>query len=491
MFINSQYHIVMKTFKKFSLAVIGLIWVFVLSSCSTTSTLPYDDVYYTPNGNSSNQQTAKVNDDIYSSPSTTGDYQSYYKGESSGVEQVAVGDVSEVEYYSEGGGSGEDIYYDSDYESRIKRFSNEGSSFGYYDDYYTDDYNCNCGGSSNWNVSLGFGFGYGYGYYGWGYPSYGWGYPYYGWGGSYWNGYNNGYWNGYWDGYYGGGYYGDGGYYSGISYGPRGGRSGGTNVPRTGSRGGTDRENPSYREKTVVAGGGAFGSRSGGGNVTNGSGTQGQKSRPAESVRVKNENVSADTKVQSRDNAVKQKPDNRETVQNRVNTQKENVRYDKPAQSGKTSTRSAQTKYDKPKSYRSLPSQKPRSENKYVAPKRNSQTKTNSRSDVRTTTRKPVNQPNRNYNRTTTRNSGSSVRSNTSRSNTTSPQRTTRSSSPKRSYSTPSRSSSPSRSYSSPSRSSSSSSRSYSSPSRSSSSRSSGTSSRSSSSRSSSGGGRR
>lgn len=474
----------MKTIKKFSLAVISLIWVFVLSSCSTTSSLPYDDVYYTPGDISNNQTATALSEEVYTSSSSTGDYQSYYKGETSEVEQVPVGDVSEGEYYSEDTDSNEDIYYDTDYESRIKRFNNEGSSLGYYDDYYTNDYGCNCGGSSNYTVSLGFGvgwgypyysygypyYGYGYPYYGWGYPYYGYGYPYYGWGGSYWNGYNNGYWNGYWDGYYGGGY--GGGYYDGYygyssSYGPRGSRTGGTSVPRTGSRGSTDRENPSYREKTIVAGGGSIGSsRTGGGTVS--SGSQAQKSRPAESVRVKQENQK-----------------NKSTVQGKEFSKTQTERYRKPTGSSKTEVRQ-KPKYDKPQSYRTLPSQKPRSENKYVAPKRNSQTSNSSKSNVRTNTRKPVNQPTRNYNRSTkTRSSGTKSVTTPTRTRTATPKRSTSSSSPSKSYSRPSRS------YSSPSRSSSSPSRSYSSPSRSSSSPSRSSGSSSSSSRSSSGGGRR
>jgi hypothetical protein len=498
MFMNSQYHIAMKDLRYIILSAISLITLFIISSCSTTSSLPYDDVYYSSKDNVGKQPASTLSEDVYKSSSSTGDYQSYYKGNESEVSQVPVGAGAEGnQQYSSEGNSSEDIYYDSDYESRIKRFNNEGSSLGYYDDYYTDGNACGCGNSnSNWSFSVGIGAGYGWGwsmgygygwpYYGWGYPYYGWGYPYYG--GSYWAGYNNGYWNGYWDGYYGypgygGGYYPDYGYGYGSTYRPRNGRGGGSNVPRTGERGSSGITNPAYREKTVVAGGSGFarsgdnGLGSGGGSI--GGGNQGNsKTRPAESIRVKPVKSDNKSDVRAKNNPTDRKPVIKNETGLKTNT---GTGYRKPVESSKTDIK-AKPRYEKPKSYRTLPAQQARSGKEYVAPKRNTQPKKRtSNTAVRSNTRKPLNQPNTNYNRSssTRSRSNSAVKS---RTNTRSRTTTTRT----RSSSSRS-SSSPSRSYSSPSRSSASSSRSYSSPTRSSGS--SGGGSRSSSSRSGSRGG--
>ncbi len=479
MFMNSQYHIAMKDLRYIILSAISLITLFVISSCSTTSSLPYDDVYYSSKDDVGRIPTNTLSEDVYKSSSSTGDYQSYYKGNESGESQVAVGSGAQgSQQYSGEGSSSDDIYYDSDYESRIKRFNNEGSSLGYYDDYYTDGNGYGCGSSnSNWSFNVGIGAGYGWGWsmgygygwpsYGWGYPSYGWGYPYYG--GSYWAGYNNGYWNGYWDGYYGypgygGGYYPDYGYGYGSTYRPRNGRGGGSNVPGTGERGSSGITNPSFRDKTVVAGGGNFsrggdvGMGSGGGSI--GGGNQGNtKTRPAESIRVKP--ITSDNKqnVSARTNPANGKPMIKKDVGSKTNT---DTRYRKPVQSSKSDLK-AKPRYEKPKSYRTLPAQQPRSGKEYVAPKRNSQAKRQpSNKAVRNNMRKPLNQPRTNYNR------GSNSRSKTNSSVKPSSNNRSRSTTTRSRGSSTKSYSKPSRSYSSPSRSSGSSSRSYSSPSRSS-----------------------
>jgi hypothetical protein len=467
----------MKEFKIYQSLLLVTLSVFLISSCSTSSSLPYDDVYYSVKKSDDKKvvQDNILSDDIYKSSTETGDYQSYRKDETAVESTVPVGaggQGNEIQSSDESASS-EDIYYDTDYESRIKRFSNEGSNMDYYDDYYTGGNDCNCNGS-NWNVSVGVGAGFGYGgymgfSYGWpyyGYPYYG--YPYYGYGyGGYWGGYNHGYYNGYWDGYYAGGGY--GGYYPDYGYGgnysntyrPRGSHGGGSSVPRTGSRGSQGNTNPAYREKTVVAGGGSFGSRSNGGSAVSGGkvGSANQtpvRQKPAESVRLK-----SDVKPNRTDNTQSAKPkiDKPATRQEHtrpVNTQK----YRTPQNT--RSTVSQKPKYEKPKSYRSLPSQQPRSSKEYVAPKRNT-APNRQQSGTNVRTRKPVNQPKSNYNRSG--NSSSNVKRTTpTRSNNSSRKpamrTTTRSSSPSKSspskrYSSPKKSySSPSRSYSSPSRSS-------------------------------------
>ncbi len=505
MFINAQYHRVMKDLRIYQLVLLVSVSVFLISSCSTSSSLPEDDVYYsaTKSGSRTAPNGSTLSNEVYESSSSTGDYQSYYKGETSTESQVAVGagaygsDYETTdENYSE-----DDIYYDSDYESRIKRFNNEDSDMGYYDDYYTGGDGCGCSGGSNWSMSFGIGMGYGWGMgYGYGWPYYGYpyyGYPYYGYGGGYWGGYNNGYWNGYWDGYYGypygGGYYPEYGYGYTSYYGPRGGGSGGgTNVPRTGSRGTSGSVNPTYDDKTIVAGsGGTLSSRSDGALVaggTIGSSNQNQgKSRPAESVRVKPETLSSKSVVDNSTAQRIEKPRSQGQVQGqRAKTET----YRKPEQSNRAKT-SQKPPYEKPQSYRKLPSQQARSSKEYVAPKRSttSTTAKSTSTNTRTNTRRTVNAPNSNYNRSTTnsRSNVKSISSPTRQTNTRTTTSTTRKTTPSKSKSSTSK-----RSYSSPSKSYSSPSRSYSSPSRSSSS---GSSSRSSgggsSSRSSGGGGRR
>jgi hypothetical protein len=152
-------------------------------------------------------------------------------------------------------------YYDYEYSSKIRRYYEPASGYGYYDPYYTNSYWYNYNPASwgmsiylgyNWwapasyyydpfcygGFSIGFGYGYGYPYSGYPvypyYPVYG--YPYYG--GSYYHGYNHGYWDGYNQGY-NDGYYGNPYYYNSYDptsfyYGPRG--SSGSNSPHSGSQ---------------------------------------------------------------------------------------------------------------------------------------------------------------------------------------------------------------------------------------------------------------
>lgn len=464
----------MKRYKIFQIVLIAIISALYMTSCSTSSDLPYDDVYYSAKkSNTKTLSQSNLSNDVYESSSSTGDYQSYYNGENSTSTDVPVGAGAYGNDYSSGDEnySDEDIYYDSDYESRINRFNNEGSSMGYYDDYYTGD-GCNCSGGSNWNMSFGIGMGLGWGMsygYGWpyyGYPSYGWGYPYYGWGyPSYGWGYPH-----YGYPYYGGGYYPDYGYGYASTYRPRGSHGGGTNVPRTGSRGSSGISNPTYGEKTVVAGGGTFNTRSDGA-YTSGSGTVGNGStRPAGSIRV-NPGTLPSTSVA--DKSSKQRIDKpRSQGQVSAKETSNTERYRKPKQSTRAAV-SQKPRYEKPKSYRTLPTQQTRSSKEYAAPKKiNQSSRQPTNTNVRTNTRKPVNQPNTNYNRNTnTRsnvNRSASVKQNNTRTRSTTTRSTTKLSTPSRSKSTPSRSySTPSRSYSSPSRS-------YSSPSKSSSSSSGG-----------------
>lgn len=500
MFTIAQHIRKMETTKNtFRLLLLVLIAGF-LYSCSSTSSLPSDDIYYS----SKNTKTpGTYNYDDYKNSAenlgqnnvsaqqntetdqVSGGYYSEYTENADAATEVSGGDSDDYEFIDE--------YYDSDYAARIKRFNGDGVSNDYYSSEYTDDY-CNCGSGSNVSFSFGIGAGYGwsmgysygwpyywdYPYYSWGYYPYWrypWGYPYYG--GSYWAGYNNGYWNGYWDGYYNGGGYYPGGYYpeygNTIAYRPRGRGAGGGTIPR--SRGGRSSDVGSKtgstgNNETVVARGGV--SPRGDATerkyrTTSNDVSDGTSIRPRSEVTSNNSTGNSNVGRTTREYS---KPSTDAQENRNVNRGD----YQKPSQSTDRNT----PKYNKPKSYESLPSRQPRSSKEYVRPSTNNTTNVRSGNTSNNTNR-------RSYNPSTGNNTRTSVKQNNTNTNRTA-----------KSYTTPSRSNT-SKSYSAPSRSSNT--RSYSSPSRSSSSysggssgtRSSGSSSRSSSSSSSSrsGGGRR
>jgi hypothetical protein len=484
MFTIAQHIIKMETIKNTLRFLSIVIIIASMTACSSTSTLPNDDVYYSSKTKKASQydwddfqKNAQAHSDNNVTPTSENEYTSNYSStpEAGVIEEQSQSD--DYEFIDE--------YYDSDYASRISRFNGSGTSDDYYDDGYTS--NC-CNGGSNVSMSFGMGVGMGYGWsmgygygwphYGWGYPSYGWGYPYYG--GSYWSGYNNGYSNGYWDGYYnGGGYYpGGGGYYPDYgytaSYAPRGkgGRgSGGTNIPRSSNgrsgyasnkstNGDVKKENRVSRSNYVVPKDVSSKKYT---NTRSGS----TGSPTSKGTRTEISKANTDTKGVSPKTKLNAKP--------RSNTQSypAKSKIAKPT-SSKTDSRGT-PKYQKPKTYESLPSRQPRSSKEYVRPNNSNTTNTRNSST---------------YNRSVKQNN---VRTNNSSSTRTkaAPQRKTNTSSrtvstPK-SYNSPTRSSKSSKSYSSPSKS-------YSAPSKSSSSgssRSSSSGGRSTSSGTKSGGGRR
>ncbi len=473
MFINAQYLKVMRTLK-INIAGLAFLAAIFLSSCATTGYTPQDDVYYSPDDQVVPARTTVVAKQTKPTAGTVyeGDVQ---EAQANGSYENTTAEPSNDTVYLD-----DDAYYNIDYASRLRKFSDDNN-----DDNYFDDGGCTSYASSP-NVSLSFGFGTGFGwgypYYGWGYPSYGWGYPYYGWGypsygwgGSYWSGYNNGYWNGYWDGYYGGGYYPgypgytpgypyypDYGYRNTVQYGPRGGgrgygggRTGGSDVPGAG-RGMSSSNYSASRGRSSVSSG-----RTKAAVAAGSSPSASTRRRPKESVRVNNQN-----KPQNRVSAQK-----KQTINNKqARPKKATVRYTKPVDSrqhasarpvkrtnvkpaANRTTRPSSTtyvrrqshapkRYSKPKAYRSLPSQQPRSSKEYVRP--SSRTSNNR-------TYKP--RPSGSNARKATINNGSRV----SPGATTHRRTTTRSSATRtKSYSSPSRSRSSSRSYSSPTRSSSS-----------------------------------
>ena len=461
MFTIAQHIESMETTKNTFRYLLSLIIIVGLGACSSTVNLPNDDVYYS--SKSSNPTQYNWNDFQKSAQNSSYNNTSkdYDAEEAYGYEtEVPVGAGADL--ISEGNQSDEyefvDEYYDTDYASRISRFNDNGQSNDYYDDSYSSCGGC---GGSNFSLSLGMGMGYGmsmgYGWpyygYGYGYPYYGWGYPYYG--GGYGAGYNNGYWDGYYagGGYYGGGY--GGGYYDygySSTYGPRGRGAGGSTIPRSGSRASgsafpgspTDNENIASKNNVINSG-----ATSRANHVAEGSSGRVSPTRTTGTTLVASNNM--DKAESNRLSTPRQNTQNKPSKTTR--------RYTKPTTTSTVQKKPVQ-RYQKPKSYESLPSRQPRSSKEYVRPTNSSNKSNASRSA-----------PNRNntntYNRSVKQNStrsNYSPRSTKSTSTKSSSTRTRSTSSPK-SYSSPSRStSSPSRStYSSPSRSSSSSGRSSSS----------------------------
>jgi hypothetical protein len=190
-------------------------------------------------------QLATHTDDVYSSPAeekrlaalaeaekAKKDAEEKKKQEEARLAQQA---KEEANPYYKDPSFNQDDYYDYQYASRVRRFSNPVYGAGYYDNYYTNQYYYNqnpaCYGSSIYssysywmpsnqfnNYSNGLSFCLSSGnYWGNGYNPYG--YNPYGY-----NGYNNGYYNGYNNGYYNGLYgYGYNPYgYNGYGYNPYG-----------------------------------------------------------------------------------------------------------------------------------------------------------------------------------------------------------------------------------------------------------------------------
>lgn len=479
MFNKAQHIDKMNTLKKSATWLsMAFAFVFVVSSCSSVSNMPNDEVYYSKkaknsseyNWNDFQKNAQSYNDGKSKSNSNSGDLQegNVY---SSAAPTDDISTTVEGENF-EGDYQYVDDYYDNTYEERINRFgsNSSGSNFDYYDGYYGNSA-CNCGGGSNWSMSFGMGMGYGMGYYGMGYgyggfPYYG--YPYYGYpfynsySAGYAAGYNAGYWNGAFGypyyGYpvYGYPYYGYGGggypdyYASSGYYGPRGSRTSGTTIPVSrSSRSPEDGDGMKRGDDTYVSGTGnaaVVGGRSGN-VITSQSG--GSAQRLDKPVEVSQNDIST---VVSRNGAgttgtvSKSQISTQEPLQ-KPSASKQNVvsgrTYEKPSSGSKM----PEPKYQKPKSYQSLPSQKVRSSQEYVSPaNRAPVTKSmTTKTSPYSRERKPATANSQNTTITNSRSSGTS--------NYSSPTRSSSTSSPTRSYSSPTRSSSSS-SYSAPSRSS-------------------------------------
>jgi hypothetical protein len=414
----------MKTTKIIFSTVFGIA-LLSLVSCSSTKSLPNDDVYYIPG---SEPATTHVR---HTAIAENNNHQNYSQGE---IVSGSYNSNQDTTYQTD------DEYYDGDYSARLKRFyGSGGSSLDYDDGYYyaNDDDDGNygyCSGNPDINVSFGFGVGAGYGWgigFGWGYPYYGWGYPYYGWGYPhygypyYGGGYWDGYWNGYWDGYYGFypnpypyypyypsyPYYPDYGYSS--VYRPRGSRTGGTNLPRYGSTGGSRASiNSDDGYKTMIAGSGIEAQNSSQGNgmrvgskeyVNRAVGYRNNRgenkttvdNRPKQKIRTgTNEAISArnKTKVEPKPRSstrktyalnTRQKPSNSRSAVRQEPVKRKNTknsvkpRYSKPSSYSRYSKERAmqRPKYSKPRQYQRLDTQQPRRSKEYYRPQSKQNTK--------------------------------------------------------------------------------------------------------------------
>ena len=243
---------------------------FLITACSTTKSVPADDVYYSvsPHNNTVTVKTKTT------TTTTTAQNKGTKQAGTQAYQEGTVENITSSSGQTKTADKADD--YDVDYAARLKRFHDSGdTTLDYYDDYYegktmpgeSNKNNNQKSSSTSVSTSVSFGlgfdnpyfgsswsFGFGYPYYGWGlgfgfgwgYPYYGWGYPYYGWGDPFYGwGYFPPYY-GYYPPYYG--YYPpfypvypgypDAGYRSPV-YQPRIARGGGSSVPQRRVAGGS------------------------------------------------------------------------------------------------------------------------------------------------------------------------------------------------------------------------------------------------------------
>lgn len=476
--INDKEGNKMKTMK-----ILTIVLGFVISACSTSSTI-HDDVYYARGGSSSNEKAAVAKAPVQTYTATAEssnadyNYESFYEESvSTPVYENTSPSYSKTETVTEPDGTSyttTETYYDSEYSSRFRRFHSGSSSFNYYDGYNTGCFDCGMT-----SMYMGFGYPYGMGWsmgYGYGWPRYSyydpfyspW-YGYYGWSGyygygfgsrwgysSYWAGYNHGYWNGFYDGGGYGGWYSDAYRPGGSSryYGHRGSYGGGTTIPNGSPRGnitksaeagsprGTRTADTDIRQEAATSTRGAVaGTRPDQGN------RQAAIARPDRTETQTRERIErpANTRIQAETRpSVQREETTRPAASERINQYRE--RYERPA-SAETRQQAREQRYERPKNYTAPNVRQPKSSNEYVRPQAVEQNRQTQRSQPSARPSAPTQrQPAASPSRSTTRSQPSTVRSQ--------PTQRRQSSTPARSYSAPARSSSPS--ISTPSRSSSS-----------------------------------
>ena len=397
----------------YNLAVI-LITSVLFSSCASTNNLANDDVYYVPGEVQNNHVHVTVKNT---------------KPEKGTVYEGTVTNGGEVDPYANLTDEGqdtvyldEDAYYNIDYAARLRKFSDD----NYSDDYFDDGGGVVYTSSPDVNINFGMGFGFGMPYYGygmsfaWGYPYYGFGwgfpyygypyygypyfgYPYYGYGGSYWAGYNHGYWDGFYGypynpgcgcgyPYYGYPYYPDYGYYP-AHYGPRGsrgsrGRTGGGSIPYSGSRNEMASVSPGGYGSNGAGSTGRYRAANSGksisGNTVTGRPSGGRRVA-VNSKRIPQNKAVVQKKQNGVTNAKKSQPSryrkadgqhkvNKNTALRSKSSLKKpgnnTIRANRSRSYGKGVAGNARMapRYSKPKAYRTLPSQQPRSSREYVRP---------------------------------------------------------------------------------------------------------------------------
>ena len=139
MFTIAQHIGIMETTKNTFRYLLLIMVVVALGACSSTNSLPTDDVYYSSKSqnptqynwddfqkNAQNQSGNNVSRESSSGGSTG--YDTEYSTNGGSVPVTGEDQSEEYEFIDE--------YYDSDYASRISRFNGEGTSDEYYDDSY-------------------------------------------------------------------------------------------------------------------------------------------------------------------------------------------------------------------------------------------------------------------------------------------------------------------------------------------------------------------
>lgn len=176
--------------------------VLIISGCSSTKKVFYDDVYFSLDDADRETRTynsvKKVKSDITKYTPVNGN-------QDDGIERDQDGNLIIKNNYADDSQFSFDDYYDYSYTSRIRRFHGN-NTWSYYDPYYTNYYwynqNPHYFGNSLYNSYSFWGPGYSYSYYsisyswgsGWNNPWYNPYYSYYNWNNPWYNSWGSGYW---------------------------------------------------------------------------------------------------------------------------------------------------------------------------------------------------------------------------------------------------------------------------------------------------------
>ena len=348
----------MKTIKTIFLTAMGFSFL-LLTGCSVTQSLPYDDVYST--SAPVPQQVAVTH---YTTPQSANN-NTYREGN---VQVVNLGTNDTLQRVGDTLQTPKEVVLvKNDTTPATTNIYNYYSGLN-FDSPYFGSSNFGWSGAYSWYPGSGF-----YGYwsypYNWNYPFYSWNYPYYGWNSWYWGSsyywynpyysWNNPYYYGYYPGYYN--IYST---YGNQRYGHRNTRMTGGNLPYTATPGGTMLMNKSARTERLRA--------PAANTVVNG------KAAPARMVKGSANYQKALERTnfgRNEKQAVYQKPSGRSTetpVNPNFKSTNGNRGSNIPAPRYRMTTQeremTARPRYQKPKQYQSLDNRNPRSSKEYFRP---------------------------------------------------------------------------------------------------------------------------